>query len=443
MSKIIPIHIGETGIRLGERFWEHLIHLNQQWGHDELLSRFGSVNNHQYFPYGIYVDTGYHGRWPGYFPNEDGFYRKSNLLEEHAFTRSGDTTGSYAYGFSGGGNLLDSVQLLLWRIEDEHRYNQEIEGFVLFMSAAGGTGSGVGAALLEQLKKRYPQKKVVSIVVYDSATESRAPLTYIYNQLFLTQKLAECSDATIVLDNHAIAKKAESAFRSAVPNYTHWNLILERVVFRIMGHFFSERDTVTGFVDAFVRKPGCSFLTAAFTPILGTGQDPVYARTVQGMVERAYSFSDLLVDIGRKVDRLEDTFLSFSQAVGGNDSARLSASYIMSMLAGKMINALKGMALGSELPFYKRAGSTLQELPYDVTLLMNSPSIFKDFLVHRILDPFDRLYARKAFVHHTESYLINEPYFLEAREKLGFLVQDYETEIETVNQMIVDFRDRR
>ncbi|MEM1000802.1 MAG: hypothetical protein AAGN35_27360, partial [Bacteroidota bacterium] len=189
--------------------------------------------------------------------------------------------------------------------------------------------------------------------------------------------------------------------------------------------------------------PGCSFLTTSFTPIIGIGQDPVYAQSVDGMLDRAFSFADLLVDIGRKVDRHEDTFLGVNQIVGGKSGDKVSTSHAVWMITNQRMNALNIWPAISTLPLYKRTGSKLQERPHDVTLLMNSPSISKDFLVHRILDPFDRLYARKAFVHHTKSYYLNEQHFLEAREKLGFLVQDYETEIKTVNQMIVDFRDQR
>ncbi|MEM6270017.1 MAG: hypothetical protein AAF998_11310 [Bacteroidota bacterium] len=439
MKKIITIHIGGTGISLGERFWEYMFYLNRKQSESEVLNRFGWIRGVHYFPYGMYVDTGYLGTWGVDYLNKDGSYRQSHLRGSLAPTTGWDTTGSYAFGLSEGGILAYRIIRLLRKIED----NEEIEGFMLCMSAAGGAGSGIGAAVLERLKMIYPEKKVVSLVVYDSVRESRAPLSFIYNQLFLTQKLAEFSDATIVLDNHVIVKKAESAFRSAVPNYWRWNQILEKVVFRIMTQFFSEYSTLPGLVDTMVQKPGCSFLTTSFTPIIGIGQDPVYAQSVDGMLDRAFSFADLLVDIGRKVDRHEDTFLGVNQIVGGKSGDKVSTSHAVWMITNQRMNALNIWPAISTLPLYKRTGSKLQERPHDVTLLMNSPSISKDFLVHRILDPFDRLYARKAFVHHTKSYYLNEQHFLEAREKLGFLVQDYETEIKTVNQMIVDFRDQR
>ena len=51
-------------------------------------------------------------------------------------------------------------------IDREVDYTENLEGFVLLHSISGGTGSGVGSYLLEQLHDRYPKKLIQTYSVF-------------------------------------------------------------------------------------------------------------------------------------------------------------------------------------------------------------------------------------------------------------------------------------
>ena len=76
---------------------------------------------------------------------------------------------------------------------------QAVEGFLVLMSVAGGTGSGMGAFLTEQLKDLYPSAVVVSHAVWPFLSGEVSVQGY--NALLSTAHLSAASDAIVVSQN--------------------------------------------------------------------------------------------------------------------------------------------------------------------------------------------------------------------------------------------------
>ncbi|CAD8116428.1 unnamed protein product [Paramecium primaurelia] len=79
----------------------------------------------------------------------------------------------------------------------------DLQGFFVFHSVGGGTGSGFGSLLLEQISINYPKKPVIGFSIFPSRIQSQN--TYEpYNYMLTMNSLLEHTDVCAVLDNQAI-----------------------------------------------------------------------------------------------------------------------------------------------------------------------------------------------------------------------------------------------
>ena len=130
-----------------------------------------------------------------------------------------------------------------------------LEGFVLCHSIAGGTGSGLGSYLLEQLTDHFPKKLIQTVRVPRSCSplEERhlpcrppAPLQYSvfpnqsqsqsdvvvqpYNSILTMKRLTMNADAVVVLDNTALNAIAAEKLRIASPTVGQLNSLVSTVM---------------------------------------------------------------------------------------------------------------------------------------------------------------------------------------------------------------------
>lgn len=86
-------------------------------------------------------------------------------------------------------------------------------------SIAGGTGSGVGSYLLERLNDRYPKKLITTYSVFPNNAVADV-VVQPYNSVLALKRLINHSDATVVLDNAALARIAaeRSGYKPGISN---------------------------------------------------------------------------------------------------------------------------------------------------------------------------------------------------------------------------------
>ena len=79
-----------------------------------------------------------------------------------------------------------------------------LDGFLILMSVAGGTGSGVGARLTETLRDSYSHSSLVNCIVWPYAAGE--VIVQDYNSVLTTAHLQGCSDGVVLLQNQAVHK---------------------------------------------------------------------------------------------------------------------------------------------------------------------------------------------------------------------------------------------
>ena len=95
------------------------------------------------------------------------------------------------------------VDLALDRIRKLADQCTGLQGFMVFNSVGGGTGSGLGSLLLERLSVDYGKKSKLSFSVYPSPQVSTAVVEP-YNAILSTHSLLEHTDVTFLVDNEAL-----------------------------------------------------------------------------------------------------------------------------------------------------------------------------------------------------------------------------------------------
>jgi tubulin alpha len=106
-----------------------------------------------------------------------------------------DARGHYTIGKE----LVDSVLEQIRRLADNC---SGLQGFFVFHSFGGGTGSGFGALLMERLSADYGKKSKLEFSVYPAPKMSTSVVEP-YNSVLTTHTTLEHSDCSFMVDNEA------------------------------------------------------------------------------------------------------------------------------------------------------------------------------------------------------------------------------------------------
>jgi tubulin alpha len=109
----------------------------------------------------------------------------------HVHYPSSDARGHYTVGKE----LIDPVMDKLRRLADNC---SGLQGFFVFHSFGGGTGSGFGALLLERLSTDYGKKSKLEFCVYP-APQLSSSVVEPYNSVLTTHTTLEHSDCSFMV----------------------------------------------------------------------------------------------------------------------------------------------------------------------------------------------------------------------------------------------------
>lgn len=129
-------------------------------------------------------------------------YNRENIFSP----RDGGGAGNiWASGYTSAQAKSEELIELLTR---EAESAESLAGFSLFHSIAGGTGSGLGSYLLEELKDSFPKQILTTSSVFPNSQEVSDVVVQPYNSLLSLKRLALHADMTTILDNSALHRLA-------------------------------------------------------------------------------------------------------------------------------------------------------------------------------------------------------------------------------------------
>ena len=162
----------------------------------------------------------------------------------------------------------------------------DLGGFQLCHSIGGGTGSGLGTALLLKIRDNYSDKISQSFTVFPSPKVSDVAVEP-YNAILSIVKLIENCDQTFVIDNQAVYNMAQRIFgknkdndkEEYSPKYSDLNWLIHLTMLNVTESFrftFDENQgpTLRRLCMNMVPFPRLHFLMTSYAPLYAPGTPP-------------------------------------------------------------------------------------------------------------------------------------------------------------------------
>ena len=173
------------------------------------------------------------------------------------------------------------------------------QGFIINHSVGGGTGSGLGALILERLAVNYRKKTKVGFDIYPFQSKQTSN-TEIYNALLSTHWLLDHTELSVLLDNKQIYNLCKSKLKIKRPNYNNMNNLIRKVCSAMTSSLRFEGELnvdLNEFQTNLVPFPRLHFLLTSLSPIIPLNYEDKKRNDVQGITERVFLPDNFLVEL--------------------------------------------------------------------------------------------------------------------------------------------------
>ena len=337
-----------------------------------------------------------------------------------------DAANNYARGhYTIGKDIIDTVLDKVRKMTDTCT---ALQGFLIFHSTGGGTGSGLGSLLLERLAVDYSRKTKMSFTVTPSPEVSTAVVEP-YNAVLSTHSLLEYSDLTFNLDNEALYGVCQTTLDIERPSYTNLNRLIAQVVSSLTASLRFDGSLnvdINDFPTVLVPYPRLHLLISSYAPLMS--REKAYHETFS-VAELTTSVMTDPSTLLTKCDPTHGKFMSCCLMYRGDvtpSDVKTTMATIKNKRSVQFVDwCPTGFKTGinSEPPFEIPDGD-IAKAKRACCMVANSTAIAET--LSRIDHKFDLMYAKRAFVHWYVGEGMEEGEFSEAREDLAALEKDYE-----------------
>ena len=415
MAGVISVHVGQCGNQVGSQFWQmlHLEHGLDQTGlvrgekteqQDRISTYFSEEERTgRFIPRSVLVDLE-----PGVVERLVGSSGSSRL--DHCLTGQSGAGNNWARAHYGG----EAAQLRLEVTEVIRREAEQcdlLQGFQLSHALGGGSGSGLGSLLLEDLRERYPSRIVNTFSVLPSASVSTA-LVEPYNAGLSLPHLLQHSQGVFCADNLALTKICSDKLNISSPSFSHLNQVVARMMSGVsspLRYPCSARTDLRKMSQSLVPRPNLHFFISSLAPLSASQTQSGAEKLLADLFDDGHLLSDCDLRLARH--------LTVNTIVRGNTSG-LQLSHLLSSM----------MDTSSEMfvPWISDnvIVNTCQASQVSGCQVANSTAITQP--LSAISRKFSQLWRRKAFLHNFTSEGMEEAEFSSALGEMEELISEYE-----------------
>uniref|UniRef100_A0A2K6ETF8 Tubulin alpha chain n=1 Tax=Propithecus coquereli TaxID=379532 RepID=A0A2K6ETF8_PROCO len=438
MKECLSIHVGQAGVQIGDACWE-LYCLEHGIQPDGIIPERNPLENAKteqenasfntffcqtragkHVPRALFVDLE-----PTVIDGIRTGRHQALFHPEQLLSGKEDAANNYARGrYSVGSGVID---LVLERTRQLAERCSGLQGFLIFRSFGGGTGSGFASLLMEQLSVEYGRKTKLEFSVYPGPRVSAAVVEP-YNAVLTTHSTIEHADCTFLVDNQAVYDMCHRKLGVERPSYAGINRLMVQAVSAITASLRFRGPLNVDLIEFqtnLVPYPRIHFPMTTFAPVVPADRAFHEQLSVADITAACFEPSSHLVQCDPRRGRYMACCLLYrGDVVPKEVNAAIAA--VKSRHPVRFVDwCPTGFKVGiNNQPPTVTPGGDLAGLQRAVCMLSNSTAVVEAWA--RLDHKFDLMYAKRAFLHWYLREGMEEGEFSEAREDLAALEQDYE-----------------
>ncbi|XP_065087541.1 tubulin alpha-8 chain-like [Ochlerotatus camptorhynchus] len=430
MREVLSINVGQAGCQIGNACWqlftlEHGIQadgtVSEKIPIDENMAAFfHNTVSGRVVPRNIFVDL----EDSVIADVKNGPY-KYLYHPLHMITGKEDAANNYARGhYTVGKQIIEQV---CTSIQKQAEQCDGLQGFLVFHSFGGGTGSGFTALLMQRLASEYGKKCKLEFAVYPSPRISTAVVEP-YNCVISTSTTMANSDCCFIMDNEATYDICSKNLQIGRPDYIHLNTLVAQVVssatasLRFKGTMNVD---LNEFQTNLVPYPRIHYPLVSYAPLLSASKAQHEYSSVAEITNACFEPSNMMV----KCDPRHGKYMACCMLYRGDVVPKDINSAIASIKSKRHITFVDWCPTGFKIGINQQApsvlpGGDLAKPKRAVCMLSNTTAMSEAWA--RVNQQFDLMYRKRAFVHWYVGEGMEEGEFSEAREDMAILEKDYE-----------------
>nr|XP_012596665.1 tubulin alpha chain-like 3 [Microcebus murinus] len=440
-KECLSIHVGQAGVQIGEACWElycleHEIQPDgtipdrkqrdpledadtEEQANASFDTFFCETRAGKHVPRALFVDlepTVVDGIRAGRY--------RTLFHPEQLLSGKEDAANNYARGrYSVGSGVID---LVLERTRKLAKQCSGLQGFLIFRSFGGGTGSGLTSLLVERLSVEFGRKTKLEFSVHPAPRVSTAVVEP-YNAVLTTHSTLEHADCTFLVDNEAVYDVCHRKLGVERPSYASINRLLAQAASAVTASLRFQGPLNVDLVEFqtnLVPFPRVHFPVTALAPVVSADRAFHEPLSVADITAACFEPSGHLV----RCDPRRGRYMACCLLYRGDVAPREVNAAIAAVKARDSVRFVDWCPTGFKVginsqPPRATPGGDLAPVRRAVCTLSNSTAVVEAWarLDHR----FDLMYAKRAFLHWYLREGMEEGEFSEAREDLAALEQDY------------------
>jgi len=317
-------------------------------------------------------------------------------------------------------------------IRKESEKADMVQGFQLFHSLGGGTGSGMGTLLLLKIRDAYPDKITCTYSVFPSPKVSDTVVEP-YNAVLSSHQLLENSDETFIVDNEALYNIMHNVLKKQSVEYKVLNKLIAKVTCGVTASI-----RFPGLLNGDLRKLGVNlvpfprlhFFLVAYAPLESSdaaSKNTVKVKDLTTQVQSARNFySNVKADDGKYL-AVALTFRGKEKEQGSKQKGGLSTKEVDDAVKLFQEKGSQNGAFTDWIPNNIKSGIvTVPDSSADLSATSIGNTTALKGIFQRLATQFGAMYRRKAFLHWYKGEGMDEMEFQEADKNVRDLITEYQ-----------------